>query len=241
MLTIAPQIPDALSAHPVSTTFLTNRQPDSKPNRAYRVFVVQVPRHSATMPSLALLASRVMARDDTTTSDSSNMDQQRTLNYAIVVLGLVFFGLLLVMTLLMFRRLKRQQQMRAEALPVYQSAKRNANHQGLTIQTTSNGRSSILVINKDGQPMLMNPESPPHSPDNIPEIHITFPDEQDEQGHKKSGRVVVVRLGEHATVGLEPVREEPLPAYEKEAKSQFYSINMDHIGGLKEKDRSAYH
>ena len=87
--------------------------------------------------------------------------------------------------------------------------------------------------------MLMNPNAPPHSPDNIPQIHITFPDEQDDHGRPKSGRVVVVRLGEQAaTVGMAPV--EQLPAYEKEAKSQFYSIDMNHIGGLKEKNRSNY-
>lgn len=88
--------------------------------------------------------------------------------------------------------------------------------------------------------MLANPHSPPHSPDNVPEIHITFPDEQDEQGRPKSGRVLVVRVGDNATVGLEPVREEQLPAYEKEAKGGFYTIDMNQIGGLKEKDRNMF-
>lgn len=159
---------------------------------------------------------------------------------AIVALAIIFSGLLLVAVLFLLRRMRKQQVMRGDALPSYHEARRagarNNNPRGLTIQTgTPHGRSSILVINKDGQPMLINPESPPNSPDNIPQIHVTFPDEQDEQGRRKSGRVVVVRVGDGGVVGLEPVHEEQLPAYEKESKGQFYSIDMDQIGGLKEK------
>lgn len=88
--------------------------------------------------------------------------------------------------------------------------------------------------------MLQNPQSPPHSPDNVPQIHITFPDEHDENGRAKSGRVLVVRVGDNATVGLEPMHDEQLPAYEKDTKGQFQSIDMDQIGGLKEKDRTLF-
>ena len=109
----------------------------------------------------------------------------------------------------------------------------SGNHKCLTIQT---GRQSVVIFNQDGQPMLSNPNSPPHSPDNVPEIHITLPDEQDELGRRKSGRVVVVRVGD-GSIGLEPVQEEQLPAYDKEGRSGFYSIDIDQIGGLKEKDR----
>lgn len=87
--------------------------------------------------------------------------------------------------------------------------------------------------------MLADPNAPPHSPTNVPEIHITFPDEHDEHGRRKNGRVLLVRVGE-TTVGLEPLKEEQLPAYEKEGGNTFYSIDMDHIGGLKEKDRSQF-
>lgn len=164
------------------------------------------------------------------------------INLMLTILGLVFFSLILVSVLFLIRRARRQQLMRAQAelLPSYYDARRGPNPHGLTIETTHNGRSSIFVIGRNGHPMLANPHSPPHSPDNVPEIHITFPDEQDEQGRPKSGRVLVVRVGDNATVGLEPVREEQLPAYEKEAKGGFYSIDMDQIGGLKEKDRNMF-
>lgn len=167
------------------------------------------------------------------------------INLMLLILGIVFFALILVSILFLFRRARRARQVQAEGkdqdLPSYYDAAGNAkNHRGLTIETTHNGRSSVLHISRDGQPMLPNPNAPPHSPDNVPEIRITFPDEQDEQGRRQSGRVLVVRVGENATVGLEPVQEEQLPAYEKEAKGQFQDIDMDQIGGLKEKDRNLF-
>jgi hypothetical protein len=157
-------------------------------------------------------------------------------NLLIALLVLVFVGLVAFALLVLLRRMRRQKRMMNETLPQYQDVKRTGNHRRLTIQTTNgNGRSSVIVVDNNGKPMLANPQSPPHSPDNVPEIHITFPDEQDDQGRPKSGRVVVVRVGE-TSVGLEPLNDEQLPAYEKESKTQFYSIDMDKIGGLKEKE-----
>nr|XP_036574977.1 uncharacterized protein CTRU02_15053 [Colletotrichum truncatum]KAF6781477.1 hypothetical protein CTRU02_15053 [Colletotrichum truncatum] len=185
------------------------------------------------MPSIQNLISRntpVVRRDDT---DGGDM-----LNLMIVVLALIFFALLLVSTLFLMRRMRRQQRVQDDLLPPYQEIKSARNHHNLTIQTSTDGRSSVLYIGQDGRsPMLQNPQSAPHSPDNVPEIHITFPDEQDEGGRRKSGRVLVVRVGDGGSVGLEPVREEQLPAYEKDSKSQFYSVDMDSIGGLREKER----
>ncbi|CAM1505434.1 Fc.00g110710.m01.CDS01 [Cosmosporella sp. VM-42] len=183
----------------------------------------------------------ILRRSDAPADTDDGSDNM--INLMLVVLGLVFLGLILISILFLFRRARRQQLMRAqsELLPSYHdSNKRFNNHHGLTIETTHNGRSSIFVIGRDGHPMLANPNSPPHSPDNVPEIRVTFPDEQDDQGRLKGGRVLVVRVGDNATIGMEPVREEQLPAYEKEAKGQFYSIDMDQIGGLKEKDRNMF-
>lgn len=159
------------------------------------------------------------------------------INLLLTILGLVFFGLILVSALFLHRRRRRQRQ-KMLALPTYDESKRISNPRSLTIETSHGGRSSVVYIGRDGEPMLQNPSSPPHSPDNVPEIHITFPDEQDEQGRPKSGRVLVVRVGDNATIGLEPMHDEQLPAYEKEAKGEFQSIDMDQIGGLKEKDRT---
>ncbi|CAK7222973.1 hypothetical protein SBRCBS47491_005046 [Sporothrix bragantina] len=176
-------------------------------------------------------------------SEGDGSDNEHTITAMIILLAIVFSGLLLTSTLVMLRRIKRRQQLLAMGLPQYETKNGNNPH-GLTIQTTNaNGRQSVLVFGRDGQPMLANPQSPPYSPDNVPEIRITFPDEHDEMGRRKSGRVVVVRVGEHNAVGMEPVseQEEQLPAYEKDSKSQFYSIDMDQIGGLKEKEYRDYH
>ncbi|KAI0914349.1 hypothetical protein F4824DRAFT_457390 [Ustulina deusta] len=170
-------------------------------------------------------------------SDSSD-SWDSAMNATLALLGLALFGLALVGSLLMLQRLRRRQQLLDQTLPKYNDIKHEAgrNTRRLTIQTP-NGKSSIVVVN--GRPMLADPNSPPHSPTNVPEIHITFPDEQDEQGRRKNGRVLLVRVGE-TTIGLEPLKEEQLPAYEKEGNNAFYSIDMDRIGGLREKEASHF-
>lgn len=173
--------------------------------------------------------TKVVSRGIDETGDNNNV-----VVLLIVLLVLVFFGLLAFSLLALMRRMRRQKQMMNETLPQYHEIKKSGNHRRLTIDT-GNGRSSVIVFNNNGQPMLANPRSPPHSPDNVPQIHITFPDEHDDQGRPKSGRVVVVRVGD-TTVGLEPLNEEQLPAYEKESSTQFYSVDIEKIGGLKEKE-----
>ncbi|KAI0481706.1 hypothetical protein F4859DRAFT_431039 [Xylaria cf. heliscus] len=189
------------------------------------------------MESINALAARgksmIVTRD---LSESDSWDS--AMDATITLLGLALFGLALVGLLTMLQRHRRQQQLLDQTLPKYNDIEHQAgrNTRRLTIQTPD-GKSSIVVVN--GRPMLTDPNAPPHSPTNVPEIHITFPDEHDEQGRRKNGRVLLVRVGE-TTIGLEPLKEEQLPAYEKEGSNTFYSIDMDRIGGLKEKDRSQF-
>ncbi|OTA66797.1 hypothetical protein K449DRAFT_391272 [Hypoxylon sp. EC38] len=186
----------------------------------------------STFSNLIARGNDILSRRDLSLSGESDT----VVDLMIAFLGVAFFALVMVALLIMLRRAKREKQLQKETLPQYNDIKHDDNTRRLTIQT-ADGRSSILVVN--GRPMLADPNAPPYSPTNIPEIHITFPDEQDENGRNKSGRVVVVRVGE-TSVGLEPVKEEQLPAYEKESSTGFYSIDMDQIGGLKEKDRSQF-
>lgn len=175
----------------------------------------------------------LMARDSISAlSDGTNTYM---VNLLIALFCLVFLGLLSFSLLMLLRRHRMKQAgLSRTALPQYNETKRTSNHRRLTIQT-GNGRSSVIVLGRDGTPMLANPSSPPHSPDNVPQIHITFPDEHDENGRPRSGRAFVVRVGD-TTVGLEPLHEEQLPAYEKDNKTRFYSVDIDKIGGLKEKE-----
>ncbi|KAK6950492.1 hypothetical protein Daesc_008820 [Daldinia eschscholtzii] len=187
----------------------------------------------STFSNLIARGNAVLSRRDL----DMGSEPDKVIDLMIAFLGVAFFALVLATLLFMVRRAKRERQHQDDTLPQYNDIKHDdGTTRRLTIQT-ADGRSSILVLN--GRPMLNDPNSPPYSPNNIPEIHITFPDEEDEQGHNKGGRVVVVRVGE-TTVGLEPVKEEQLPAYEKESSTGFYSIDMDQIGGLKEKDRSQF-
>ncbi|KFH48946.1 hypothetical protein ACRE_001110 [Hapsidospora chrysogenum ATCC 11550] len=195
-------------------------------------------------------ARRILSRGESSDLPPDTEDgADSMINLMLVILGLVFFTLILLSAFFLFRRYRRQQRMSLDMLPTYNESKQHhhQNHSrghkppyGLTIETSHDGRSSTIYINRNGQPMLANPNSPPHSPDNVPEIHITFPDEQDDQGKHRSGRVLVVRVGDNATVGLEPMQDEQLPAYEKESKDGFYSLDMDQLGGLKEKDPALF-
>ncbi len=115
------------------------------------------------------------------------------------------------------------------------STKKTSNHRRLTVSpTVLCCRSSNSIYEK--QDLLAHETSPPTSP--LPEIRITFPDELDNAGKRKSGRVVVVRVGDH-TLGLEPVSNE-LPPYERDESCRFESLDLDRIGGLKEKEALEY-
>lgn len=71
----------------------------------------------------------------------------------------------------------------------------------------------------------------------MPEIRITFPEEENEAGKSKSGRVVVVRISETGGLGLEPYSDEHLPAYQQSDAERFQSLDLDRMGGLKEVER----
>jgi hypothetical protein len=90
---------------------------------------------------------------------------------------------------------------------------------------------SSTLVYQEKQNLLDHSNSPPQNP--IPEIHITFPEEYDEEGKRTSGRVVVVRVGDNG-VGLEPV--ETPPAYQDDRR--FESLDLQRIGGLIEKARN---
>lgn len=161
---------------------------------------------------------------------------QTQLTLLICLALLVALGLILVGALLFLRAMRRQRKQAEESqLPLYE--KRQSNHRRLTITAMpyGQGRESVVVY-QEKQELKANSSSPPASP--VPEIRITFPDEVDDAGRRQSGRVVVVRVGEHS-VGLEPLQED-LPPYQRDASDRFDSLDLDRIGGLKEKDDKYY-
>jgi cbb3-type cytochrome oxidase subunit 3 len=170
----------------------------------------------------------LVARDD---DKKSGMDPTMV-SLLVSLLTLVLLGVLLIAGLYFLRKMRRaRKEAESAQLPLYE--KRQSNHR-LTI--TTKGRESIVVY-QEKQSLMSNSSSPPPSP--VPEIRITFPDEVDEAGKRQSGRVVVVKVGEHS-VGMEPLREDDLPAYERDASGRFDSLDLDRIGGLTEKDDKYY-
>ncbi|KAF2786244.1 hypothetical protein K505DRAFT_330484 [Melanomma pulvis-pyrius CBS 109.77] len=150
------------------------------------------------------------------------------------LLVLVILGLALIGALLFLRNMRKAK--KEAELPLYE--KRQSGHRRLTITASpyGKGRDSVLVY-QEKQDLMANSSSPPPSP--VPEIRITFPDEVDESGRRQSGRVLVVRVGEH-NVGLEPLNEDDLPPYQRDASDRFDSLDLDRIGGLKEKSEKDY-
>ncbi|OAL44799.1 hypothetical protein IQ07DRAFT_592080 [Pyrenochaeta sp. DS3sAY3a] len=152
------------------------------------------------------------------------------------LLVLVLLGMILIGGLLFLRSMRRAKKTaNSDAqLPLYE--KRQSSHSRLTITAMPyKGRESVVVYSEK-QDLMRSSPSTPTSP--VPEIRITFPDEVDESGKRQSGRVVVVRVGEHS-VGLEPVNDD-LPPYQRDASDRFDSLDIDRIGGLKEKDSKYY-
>ncbi|KAF2840363.1 hypothetical protein M501DRAFT_1010491 [Patellaria atrata CBS 101060] len=161
-------------------------------------------------------------------SADSHMDSTIA-NLLITLLVLGFAAILLIGGLIALRRIRRQRK-RVDTLPLYEG--KAGNHHRLTIHTNGK-RSTSIYVRQEKQQLLDDSSSPPPSP--IPEIRITFPEEVDESGKRQSGRVVVVRVGEHG-VGLEPLKED-LPSYQQSDADRFHSLDLDRIGGLKEKEQ----
>jgi len=183
------------------------------------------------MDSISTLIARgqsLIVRDD------KNSMSPTIIDLLIVLLVLLFISLLLVAALFSMRKIRRNRAIARQQLPVYSEKPASGHRRSMTITTSQYNRNSSIYV-YDEKSSMMN--SQPSSPTDVPEIRITFPDEQDESGRRTSGRVVIVRVGETG-VGLEPLKEdEQLPAYQKDGSERFHSIDMDRIGGLKEKSQ----
>ncbi|KAJ5180228.1 hypothetical protein N7492_003438 [Penicillium capsulatum] len=168
--------------------------------------------------------SQIVARD-------SNKDDSLSgpmVDLLISLLVLVLVALILVGSLLVIRR-KRQAKKQESLLPVH-NGQCPSHERRMTI--TQSKTDSVLVYDEK-RSLMENSDSPPPSP--VPEIRITFPEEEDESGKRKSGRMVVVRIGETGSVGLEPCHED-LPPYQSNDTGRFHSLDIERMGGLKEKE-----
>jgi len=153
--------------------------------------------------------------------------------YSMHQLVFVFFTLLLVASLcslaLFCLRRKRLARAQASVLPSYHHP---SHRRTPSISTFTNEQNESVFVYDEKMKLLHNSSSPPSSA--VPEIHITFPDEEGKDGLQK-GRVVVVHITETGSVGMAPVSQDPLPPYQKNEGDRFQSLDLERIGGLKEK------
>lgn len=148
----------------------------------------------------------------------------------VALLSLLSAGMLLAAALFFIRRYRRTRR----DLETGQNS-RNIRQLTITAIPFRDNRRSQMYSEK--QALMDNSLPMPLTPDSIPEIRITFPEEEDAQGRRKSGRVVIVQVGEAGVGFVRPVPED-LPPYQQH--DGFSSVDLDKVGGLKEKERTQW-
>lgn len=165
----------------------------------------------------------IFARRD----DKSDGLSPAMVDLLIVLLVLILLGLGLVAGLLILRR--KRQAKKQSLLPIH-NGQAPGHQRRLTITA---GKTESVIVYDEKRALMENSDSPPPSP--VPEIRITFPEEEDESGKRKSGRMVVVKISDAGSIGLEPCHDE-LPPYQSNDTGRFQSLDLERMGGLKEKE-----
>lgn len=145
-------------------------------------------------------------------SDKDGLGMNTT-SLLIALITLLSVSLILVTVLLLIRKYRRTNIVNT-----------------VQINAKASGSDESLAYYSEKQ-ALMSPSA--RSPDCVPEIRITFPDEDASTG--KRATVVLVQVGDGA-VGYRPV-EEDLPPYQSSNGQRFASVDLERVGGLKEKSR----
>lgn len=149
---------------------------------------------------------------------------------AAALVVLVLLASCLVGILYLLRRQRQAQ--KPNLLPTHH---RCPSQRRLTISTTPGfGRAESIYVVNEKRDLTQALSNGPTSP--IPEIRITFPDDTETSGKRQSGRVVVLRIADSGSVGMEPLSDDHLPPYQKGDAARFQSLDLERIGGLKEKE-----
>ena len=184
-------------------------------------------RSDVSLDTTLHIRDTLLPRDDS----NSTALTPTMIKLMIALIVLVVVGICAVAGLFVLRSRRKAKDQQKSHLPFHKS-----NHRRLTITASPYGRrSESIYVYKEKDTLISEAGSPPPSP--IPEIRITFPEEEDEAGKRKSGRVVVVRISETGGVGLEPYNDDHLPPYQRVESERFESLDLDRMGGLKEIER----
>lgn len=169
------------------------------------------------------------------TSDTSTDDDIPSfeMNHLIFV----FFTLLLlasICSIALYAIRRKRMAREAAVLPTYHQV---SHHRSASISNFNTGhRNESVFVYDEKMNLIHNSSNPPSGA--VPEIHITFPDEDEKSGGSQKGRVVVVHITDSGSVGMEPLNRDNLPPYQKEDADRFQSLDLERIGGLREKERS---
>ena len=184
------------------------------------------------MDSLRSLVVRDDVLFDDTTAHDGDMNPTMV-KLLIALFCLVLVGLSAITALFVIRSIRRKRAIKNQQLPTHDTRRRSG-HRRLTITATPYGRHSPSISFNEKEHFLDDQVSTaPSSP--VPQIHITFPEEEDKSGRRQSGRVVVVRITDNGGVGLEPYEEQDLPPYQQREGDNWKSLDLERMGGLKEK------
>ena len=173
-----------------------------------------------------------------------DMSSGTTTALVAVFLGLLILSTLCVGALWFLRRVRHARKASGKILPTpdVEDGKLAAPKRGHRRSSSISIASTVSVEKKFAQTKFVDEEkqqfmantSPPPSA-GLPQIHVTFPEDTDE-GTKRQSRVVVLHMDDKGGVGMAPVPETEKP--QTSQHERFVSLDLDRIGGLKEKDRT---
>lgn len=175
---------------------------------------------------------QMLRRDDETTGRSGYYGPGMG-PLLMVFFGLILAGSILTLTLICFRRKRINQ--RHTPLPQYRA---HAHHRSASVTNIPNlPRNESVFVYDEKMNLIANSGSPP--PAAVPQIRVTFPDDDENSSQSHPGRVVVVHVTDSGSVGMSPLTQDPAPPYQRADAERFQSLDLNRMGGLREKDGAA--
>lgn len=173
-----------------------------------------------------------LGRRDDGDSDYHGFYGPGTGTMLMVLFGLILAGSILSLGLICLRR-KRVAQRQA-FLPQYRM---HTHHRSASVTNLPNiARNETVFVYDEKMNLIANSANPP--PSAIPQIRVTFPDDDEHSGQHRPGRVVVVHVADSGSVGMSPLNNGPAPPYQQADAERFQSLDLNRMGGLREKDNT---